>query len=84
MSKLNNNDYKKILEYYKKPIPKTYQLIKTNAEEIIGKKLCRCIKKIGLPEERSIGNTRGKFKCKGNSSITLKKKRKNKTIKIKR
>lgn len=95
MSKLNNYDYIKILEYYKKPIPKTYQLIKISAEEIIGQKLCRCIKKIGLPEERSIGictktiinskgYTRGKFKCKNNSYINLKKKRKNKTIKIKR
>jgi len=92
MSKLNNYDYKKILEYYKKPIPKSYKLIKNNAEEIIGQKLCRCIKKIGLPEERSIGictktvinskgYTRGKFKCKGNSSINLK--IKNKTLKIK-
>ena len=93
MSKLNNDDYKKILEYYKKPIPKSEELIKNFAEQIIGQKLCRCIKKIGAPEERSIGictktiinnkgYTRGKFNCKGKSSIILKK-NKNKTKKIK-
>lgn len=95
MSKLNKDDYIKILEYYKKPIPKSFQLIKNDAEQIMGEKLCRCIKKIGPPEQRSIGictktiintkgYTRGKFKCKGKSSISLKKNTKNKTIKVRR
>lgn len=95
MSELNNNDYKKILEFYEKTIPKSKRLIKKAAEEIIGQKLCRCIKKVGPPETRSIGictktvinnkgYTRGKFKCRGKSSISLKKGTKNKTKKQRR
>ena len=73
---VTNSDYKKILEYYKIPIPKSNRLLKTKAEHILATKLCRCIKKVGLENEsRSIGictksifnrkgYTRGKFKCK--------------------
>lgn len=92
MSQLNIGDYTKILEYYNKQIPKSERLIKKSAEQIIGQKLCRCIKKVGPPEARSIGictktiinakgYTRGKFKCKGKTSINLKKDIKNKTKK---
>ena len=47
MSELNNADYKKILEYYEKPIPKSKRLLKMSAEKIMSEKLCRCIKKVG-------------------------------------
>jgi hypothetical protein len=89
MSELTNNDYKQILEYYKKPIPKSRRLLKNNAEQILAEKLCKCIKKIEPENEaRSIGictktifnrkgYTRGKFKCKGKRSVTVKKTIKN-------
>jgi hypothetical protein len=93
MSELSNNDYKQILEYYNEAIPKSNRLLKINAKKIISTKLCRCIKKadkqnearaIGICTKTIINNkgfTRGKFKCKGKSSIELKKK--NKTRKSK-
>ena len=89
MSELNNSDYKQILEYYKKPIPKSKRLLKISAEKIMSEKLCRCIKKVDkVNESRAIGictktifnrkgYTRGKFKCKGKSSIKFKKTLKN-------
>ena len=85
MTELNKNDYKQILEYYKKEIPKSKRLLKTNAEKILSEKLCRCIKKLDPENEaRSIGIctktilkrkglTRGKFSCKGKRSITIRK-----------
>ena len=77
MSVITDNDYKKILEYYEKPIPRSKRLLKLEAETILATKLCRCIKKVDVKNEsRSIGictksvinnkgYTRGKFKCKG-------------------
>ena len=87
MSELNTTDYKKILEYYNKPIPKSTRLVKDAAEKILSQKLCRCIKKVGPPEGRAIGictktifnrkgYTRGKFKCKGKLSVKTRKIRK--------
>ena len=88
MSNLNNNDYKKILEYYQKPLPKSQRLLKNAAEKIMSEKLCRCIKKVDkMNEARAIGictktifnrkgYTRGKFKCKGKSTVKF-----NKTLK---
>jgi hypothetical protein len=85
MSELTNNDYKVILEYYNKQIPKSNRLLKKRAEQILANKLCKCIKKVEPTNEaRSIGictksilnnkgYTRGKFKCKGKRAITLKK-----------
>ena len=85
MYELNNKDYKQILDYYKKPIPKSKLLLKITAEKILAQKLCRCIKKIEPKNEsRSIGIctktilnrkgfTRGKFNCKGKKNITIKK-----------
>lgn len=85
MYQLNNNDYKKILKYYKQNIPKSNRLLKLNAEKLLGEKLCRCIKKLDpINEARSIGIctktilnnkgfTRGKFSCKKKRSITIKK-----------
>jgi len=92
MSQLTINDYKHILEFYNKPIPKSKRLLKSQAEKIIAKKLCRCIKKVDVKNEaRSIGictktiinnkgYTRGKFSCKNKPQIILSKK---KTRKIK-
>ena len=89
MSELTTNDYKQILEYYKKQIPKSRRLLKNNAEHILAEKLCKCIKKIEPKNEaRSIGictktifnrkgYTRGKFTCKGKRAVTFKKTIKN-------
>jgi hypothetical protein len=89
MSELTNKEYKKILDYYNKPIPYSKSLLKKHAENILAEKLCRCIKKLDPEKEaRSIGictktvinrkgYTRGKFQCKGKKSITIKKRGKN-------
>jgi hypothetical protein len=87
MSKeLKKNDYIKILNYYKIHVPKSYKKLKIEAEKILSQKLCRCIKKVDIKNEaKSIGIctktvlnnkglTRGKFKCKGKRTITIKKK----------
>jgi len=85
MSELNDNDYKLILDYYNKDIPKSKRLLRLNAEKILAEKLCRCIKKIEPKnEKRAIGIctkavinrkgfTRGKFSCRTKKSITIKK-----------
>jgi hypothetical protein len=87
MSELTNNDYKRILEFYNKSIPKSKRLIKIHAEKLLATKLCRCIKKIDKENEvRSIGICtktiinnkglkRGKFTCKKKETINLKKKK---------
>ena len=87
MSELTNNDYKRILEFYKKSIPKSKRLLKQQAEKILASKLCRCIKKVDKENEaRAIGIctktiinnkgfTRGKFTCKKKETIALKKKK---------
>lgn len=77
MAKLNNNDYKFILNYYKLSIPTNKKLLKEKAEKILATKLCKCIKKLGVnkKESRSIkictesvitkkGLVRGNFSCK--------------------
>jgi hypothetical protein len=95
MTEITNNDYKKILEYYKQPLPHSRRLIKFNAEKILSQKLCRCIKKVSENNEneaRSIGictktifnrkgYTRGKFKCKKNARVDFKKTRKKSVMK---
>lgn len=85
MNNLTNNDYKTILKYYNKSIPKSKRLLKLEAEKIMNNKLCKCIKKIDPKNEaKSIGictktifnnkgYTRGKFKCRGKPTITFKK-----------
>jgi hypothetical protein len=89
MSKLTKNDYTKILEYYKETIPKSTKILKDKAEKILAGKLCRCIKKVDKTNEgKSIGictktifnrkgYTRGKFKCKGKSTVKFNKTRRN-------
>jgi hypothetical protein len=86
MSELTINDYKHILEFYKKPVPKSKRILKLQAEKILSSKLCRCIKKVDkYNEARSIGictktiinnkgYTRGKFTCKAKQTIKLTKK----------
>lgn len=68
---LNNNDYKKILKYYNKSVPKKTKEIRSKAEKILAVKLCGCIKKVEKyrktrKERRGIGICR-------NSVITRKK-----------
>lgn len=96
MSQISINDYKTILEYYNKPIPKSKRLLEIEAKKIMANKLCRCIKKIEPTNEaRSIGIctktifnrkglTRGKFKCKGKKYVTFRKTTSSKTRKNKR
>ena len=96
MSQITINDYKHILEFYNKPIPKTQILIKKHAEHIMATKLCKCIKQVALKiknEPRSIGIcsktifnrkglSRGKFSCKKKQKVEFKKTRSRK-IKLK-
>jgi hypothetical protein len=93
MSQITINDYKHILEFYNKPIPKTQILIKKHAEHIMATKLCKCIKQVGVKiknEPRSIGIcsktifnrrgfTRGKFTCKKKQKVEFKKTKTNKS-----
>ena len=93
MSEITYSDYKKILEFYEKPIPKSKRLLKLEAENILATKLCRCIKKVDIKNEsRSIGIctksvintkgfTRGKFKCRGKKYVTFRKTTQKKTQK---
>lgn len=98
-NELTINDYKHILEFYKKPIPKSNRLIKIQAEKFLASKLCRCIKKLDKGfKDRSIGIctktiinskgfTRGKLSCTKKQTIKLTKQNKatkNKTIKYKK
>jgi hypothetical protein len=82
-TELTNNDYKNILLFYKKKIPKSRQLLKRQAEDILSEKLCRCIKKLDPKNEsKSIAICtksifinkklkRGKFNCKGKRSVKI-------------
>ncbi len=95
MNKTTINDYKHILEFYNKTIPKSQMLIKKQAEHILATKLCKCIKKVNLKiknEPRAIGIctktifnrkkfTRGKFTCKKKQKVQFKRTDKIKTRK---
>lgn len=84
---LSQTDYIKILNYYRLPIPTGSSNIEKAAEDILSKKLCKCIKgtgKTGYNEEKSIqictqsifknkGLTRGKFRCKPKRNVTVSK-----------
>ena len=86
MSELTTNDYKHILEFYKKTLPKSKRILKNQAEKLLATKLCRCIKKVDKKNEaRAIGictrtiinnkgYSRGKFTCKNKQTIKLSKK----------
>jgi hypothetical protein len=80
---LSNSDYKKILEFYENPVPKSERLLKSSAEKILAEKLCTCIKKVSPEgdEKRAIGICtksilnkrsirRGTFTCKKKRKIT--------------
>jgi hypothetical protein len=82
--KITKTDYSKILNYYGLNVPKNNSEIKHLAEDILAKKLCSCIKKVGVPENESRaigictktvlnrkGLSRGKFKCKNGRKIDL-------------
>ena len=85
MTKINERDYVKILQFYNKPIPNSKRLIQKQAEKILAEKLCRCIKKLEpINEARSIGictktifnnkgYTRGKFSCKKRQHVSFRK-----------
>ncbi len=85
MSELTSNDYKNILAFYNKPMPKSKRILKMQAEKILATKLCKCIKKVDKKNEaRAIGICtktiinnkglqRGKFTCRKKQSISLKK-----------
>ena len=79
---LTTSDYKTILKYYNKPLPKSDRLIKQSAETILADKLCTCIKKVSPngKEARAIGICtktvlnrknirRGNFTCKTKRKI---------------
>lgn len=86
MSTLTFNDYKHVLEYYKKPLPRTRASLKREAEKLLASKLCRCIKKVGKGSEaRAIGAcaksvlgtkklSYKKFTCRKRQTIQLQKK----------
>lgn len=95
-SSLTTKDYKEILLFYGKIIPKNKKELKEQAENLLANKLCRCIKKINInPESRAIGVctktifnnkglTRGKFKCRNPKFVTFRKRKiTNKTLKRK-
>jgi len=80
-NELKNKDYINILKFYKMNIPKSKRLLKQQAENILSEKLCRCIKKVEKTDEKTAiaicsktifnrkGLKRGKFNCKGKSSV---------------
>ena len=95
-SDLNRNDYEKILHFYNKEIPNSYNKLKKQAEDILANKLCRCIKKIskkGISEKNSIGICKKsvlktkkiniyRFKCKKKSKLLSKKGTRKKLYKL--
>lgn len=93
MSKLTKEDYIKILNFYKIPIPDSVTEIKEQAEKILAEKLCRCIKKVDIANEpksigvcsRTIFNRkglkRGEFTCKKKQHVNISKLKHRKNIK---
>ena len=57
--KLNNKDYKTILEFYNKKIPTSSKNMREEAEKIISMKLCRCIKKVKKGQNKKEGESVG-------------------------
>lgn len=84
-SNLTRSDYIKILNFYKISVPKSNKLLKEQAEKLLAEKLCRCIKSVDIKNEsksigictrtifKNKGLTRGRFKCKNNKSVSIKK-----------
>jgi len=84
--KITYLDYIKILKFYSLDTPKSKDDVKKLAEDILAKKLCSCIKKLGGSENeaRAIGIcsrtvfnrkglSRGKFNCKNGRHVSFKK-----------
>lgn len=90
--KLTKKDYKKILEYYKEPIPNTVCKMKKRANDLLSLKLCQCIKKVSPTNEaKAIGICtktiftrknlkRGNFQCKNGRKVKYSRTRKNKQV----
>lgn len=84
---LSDNDYLKILAFYKKKTTGSNEDIKERAEKIMATKLCKCIKKLDpINEARSIGIctrsifnrkgfTRGAFTCKKKQSVVFRRRK---------
>jgi len=88
-SHLTNKDYINILKFYKLAVPRSKRLLKIAAEKVLNDKLCKCIKKVDLKnekknEKKSIaictksifqnkGFKRGKFTCKKKRTLQLSK-----------
>jgi len=82
---LTNKDYINILKFYKLAVPRSKRLLKIAAEKVLNDKLCKCIKKVELKnEKKSIaictksifqnkGFKRGKFTCKKKRTLQLSK-----------
>jgi len=80
-------DYINVLNYYNMDIPASKKQIRIDATNVLGDKLCKCIKKIDtVNEARSIGIctksvfgrkglTRGKFSCTGKRLLKFRKTR---------
>lgn len=95
-SKLTKQDYEKILAYYKKEIPSSFEKLKQEAENILANKLCKCIKKVDPENEaKSIGICsktiftrkgliRGSFKCRGKRFVEISKNKTRKRNRTKR
>jgi hypothetical protein len=67
---LSNDEYVKLLDFYKIQIPDSKKQLKIEAEKILAEKLCKCIKKVDPINEicrrnflNKKGLTRGRFKC---------------------
>lgn len=79
--KLKKQNYIDILNFYNIPIPKTLTGLKKKANNILSRKLCKCLKKlepkfksaaIGICSKTIIlkkGFTRGNFTCKKKPKI---------------
>ena len=97
---LTKKDYLKILDFYgiKYINTTSFTTIQSKAEKILAEKLCRCIKKVKLPndilEQRSIGICHnsvlkkkglksGRFKCKKRPKFLKNKTTRRKLTKIK-
>jgi len=92
---LTKKDYTTILNFYKIKIPRSRQQLKTQAEDIMADKLCKCIKKVDpVYEAKSIGICsktifnnkgfkRGKFTCTGKRNVKITRRENNKTRKNK-
>lgn len=52
---LKKKDYEKILRFYRKDLPKNKQTRKRMAENILARKLCKCIKKVRKPSDKNEG-----------------------------